>query len=69
MKLGRVWLDYSSVLRCVVRDVSEGGACLVTPNTDLLPTEFELVIDAGDPRRCGVAWRTGWRLGVAFREP
>ena len=67
LKLGRVSLDYSSVLKCVVRDLSEGGACLVTPKTDLVPAEFDLVIDAGDPRRCGIAWRTGWRVGVAFR--
>ena len=67
LKLGRVSLENSSVLRCVVRDLSAGGACLVTPKTDLVPTEFELSIDAADPRRCGVAWRRGWRVGVAFQ--
>jgi PilZ domain len=67
LKLGRVSLDDSFVLRCVVRDLSAGGACLITPNTDLVPTEFELAVDAADPRRCGVAWRSGWRLGVAFQ--
>jgi hypothetical protein len=67
LKLGRVSLDHSSVLRCVVRDLSDGGACLLTPKTDLVPSDFELAIDTADPRRCGVAWRIGWRIGVAFR--
>jgi hypothetical protein len=67
LKLARVARGDGSVLRCVVRDASEGGVCLVTPKIDLIPPEFELIIETEDPRKCVIAWRSRWRVGISFR--
>ena len=54
-----------SVVDCVVRDISEGGACLEVSGTAQLLASFELVY-AERRRRCRVAWQSGRRIGVAF---
>jgi hypothetical protein len=54
-----------SVIDCVVRDLSEGGACLEVSGTAGLPASFELVF-AGQRLRCQVVWQSGRRTGVAF---
>ena len=50
-------------LQCVVRNVSEGGACLEI--RDPLPDSFVLVLD-DVPRTCRVVWRQASRVGVEF---
>lgn len=56
-----------STLDCVVRNISEGGALIVVPETVLLPPDFELAIT--QRQRCYQAhmrWRSGTRIGVSF---
>jgi PilZ domain-containing protein len=57
-----------SALDCTVRNLSEGGACLVLPTTVGIPDAFELTIQ---PERktvpCRVAWRSATRIGAAFQ--
>jgi hypothetical protein len=58
--------DYS-LIDCLVRDVSIGGACLELNNTAAVPDEFDLTFDtARTLRACRVAWRSESRVGVAF---
>ncbi|MCZ8042490.1 MAG: PilZ domain-containing protein [Beijerinckiaceae bacterium] len=56
-----------ATLDCVVRNISDGGALIVVPDTVLLPADFELEIAQ---RQCcyraHVRWRTGTRIGVSF---
>jgi hypothetical protein len=56
-----------SLIDCVVRDVSIGGACLELANPATVPDEFDLTFDtARTLRACRVAWRSACRVGVAF---
>jgi hypothetical protein len=56
-----------SLIDCVVRDVSVGGACLELTNPSTIPDEFDLTFDAARTlRACRVAWRSEYRIGVAF---
>lgn len=58
-----------ATLDCVVRNISEGGALIVVPETVLLPPDFELEIAQ---RQCcyqaHMRWRTGTRIGVSFKS-
>ncbi|WP_291827486.1 PilZ domain-containing protein [Bosea sp. (in: a-proteobacteria)] len=58
-----------ATLDCVVRNISDGGALIVVPDTVLLPAEFELEIAQ---RQCcyraHVRWRTGTHIGVSFES-
>jgi hypothetical protein len=59
-----------SLLDCIVRNLSEAGACLQLASPLGFPTTFELSLD-GDPslRLCRVIWQSGDRIGVAFQTP
>ena len=58
-----------SLIRCVLRDVSEGGAKLEVPPTTELPSTFRLLMVSDNlivPVR--LAWRKGGLAGVTFLE-
>jgi hypothetical protein len=60
-----VWQGGARV-RCVVRNLSEIGACLEVGGE--VPRIFDLVLDSGGPpRTCWVVWRHPPKLGVKFR--
>jgi hypothetical protein len=60
--------DQSSLVDCIVRDLSSGGACLQFPAPLQAPVSFELSFDNfRSTRACRVAWRQPDRLGVCFR--
>ena len=52
---------------CLIRNLSDTGACLEF-NTALIPLdEFDLIIQPESlNRRCRVAWRKPQRMGVRF---
>jgi hypothetical protein len=54
-------------IQCKVTDISEIGAGLEISKTVDIPQEFDLVVE-GIRRRCRFVWRSGTRIGVAFRE-
>jgi hypothetical protein len=56
-----------SAIDCTVRDLSITGAALEVSSQTGIPAKFTLVL-AGDGLRlpCNVAWRRGYRIGVAF---
>ena len=59
-----------SVLDCVMRDISLGGARLSCGQAMRLPEHFQLVFMAErEMRDVRVAWRKHDQLGVAFVSP
>jgi len=52
---------------CLVRDLSDTGACLGIENPIGIPDSFNLVFDSGEPSRmCQVIWRNKKQIGIAF---
>jgi hypothetical protein len=67
-KVGRIGFGgRRAVIGCLIRDLSEAGACLRVESPISIPDTFNLVFDSGEPSRtCYVMWRKDKRLGVAF---
>ena len=65
---GRISFHYlSASINCVIRDLSETGACLVVESPVGMPETFELCFNDEDAyRKCRVIWRSTNMLGVAF---
>lgn len=70
LKAGRIEFNRRlNVVDCIVRNMSEGGACLQVEDPSWLPKQFDLAIPIdGLKRACRVAWRTRDRLGVAYQQ-
>jgi hypothetical protein len=59
-----------SVMRCVVRNISQEGAALDVDNPSFVPSRFRLVMASDSSTRdCTVIWIREKRIGVAFVEP
>ena len=59
-----------STVRCIVRNLSNHGACLQLHSTADLPGEFDLTFDTGRTlRKCRIAWQTLTNVGVSFERP
>lgn len=54
---------------CTIRNLSEGGACLVVPAATFVPSEFRLLLPGGIALACFVRWREDERFGVEFLPP
>jgi PilZ domain len=67
-KIGRIAFGGSrAIIGCLVRNLSETGACLQFETRLEIPDAFNLVFESGEPSRtCYVMWRKDRRLGVAF---
>ena len=59
----------SSLMDCLVRNISGGGAKLVFTNTVTVPQEFDLSMQNARTYRAKVIWRRADEAGVAFLEP
>lgn len=57
-------------IKCMITDVSSGGAHIVLENAQELPAKFLLLFTpTGYPRRkCNLIWHTGTDIGVEFSE-
>jgi hypothetical protein len=68
LKGGKLVLDRDvCVLNCVIRNLSDYGACIELASTLRVPDEFKLSFDSSPTvRQCLVRWRSKMRLGVAF---
>jgi hypothetical protein len=55
-----------SVFTCTVRNISQGGVCLMVPDALITPAAFELPA-GGLRRRCAVVWRRPDRIGARYR--
>lgn len=56
-----------SVINCIVRNISDAGACLEVEIPIGIPNEFELRVEsAGIKGECRVIWQKGKRIGVSL---
>jgi hypothetical protein len=60
-----VFKGLGSVLDCTVRNISDGGACLIVANSVTIPVDFRLRHE-GELRACAITWRLLNRIGVKF---
>ena len=66
----KIVLGASSVLDCVVRDLTNSGARVKLQNTANLPEDVAITFDGGRTcRQCRVVWRTLSEIGVQFTDP
>lgn len=56
----------ASVLDCIIKDMSDGGARLAVDGALAVPQEFDLRLSDGRDFHCSVKWRQIASLGVSF---
>jgi hypothetical protein len=66
LKSGKILLGKASV-PCMVRNISDGGACLQVQSTYGLPSAFEFTLDDKPARHCKVVWLDGTTVRVEFQ--
>jgi hypothetical protein len=67
LKAGKVILSASTLVDCLVRNTSEGGAQIQFADVVALPSEFRLQIGASSVTRpVTLAWQRGLTAGVKF---
>jgi hypothetical protein len=69
LREGKILLNnHRSVIDCVVRNLSEAGACLEVASVIGVPPTFDLQIDhEAISRQCRAIWHAQNRIGVEFR--
>jgi len=66
-KSAKLVVGASSVVNCVVRNLTNTGACIHVPSTVGLPENLVLTFDGGrSMRSCRLRWRTQNETGVEF---
>lgn len=66
LKSARILLN-QSVIDCVVRDLSQTGACLKVESTLGIPDRFDVMFDVDKSiRPCRLVWHKGKQIGVEF---
>lgn len=64
---GIIKIGFFKTVPCTIRDISSGGARLVTPDDVELPEEFKLRCDRFKRARpCLRRWESGSETGVEF---
>jgi hypothetical protein len=68
LRSGRiVFNSRRSVIDCVVRNLSDGGACLQVNGVGGIPVTFDLMVDGFEPDfACQMIWASETRIGVEF---
>ena len=67
LKSAKLVLESSSVIDCVVRNLTNIGARVVVQNTSNLPERLHLTFDGGRSNRaCKVVWRRLNETGLEF---
>jgi hypothetical protein len=67
LKKGKIMLTDTTVLDCVVRDLSEGGACVTFGGPTQLPDSFWLVLLPEQRMRLAdLLWQRGLNAGISF---
>jgi len=70
LKGGKVILSKSTLIDCVIRDLSETGARLEFSGATSLPSEFKLQFaTSGEERLVTLTWQRGLSAGVHFEAP
>jgi hypothetical protein len=69
LKAAKIVIGTSSVLDCVVRDLSSTGARIEIQNAASLPEAVDVTFDGGHTfRPCRLKWRSLNETGVEFFE-
>jgi hypothetical protein len=64
--LAKIQIATGSLPRdCTITDMSDGGLKVIAEHVEI-PTEFTIILSAGNPRRCRLAWRIGCEFGAKF---
>ena len=67
LKSAKLILGSSSVIDCVVRNLTNVGARIQIPSTTDLPENMDMTFDGGRSLRpCRIVWRTLDETGVEF---
>ena len=61
-----VFKGHEAVIDCVVRNLSDGGACLNVDSSIGIPDAFDLMVDHAFVGNCRVTWRKATQIGVKF---
>ena len=61
-----VFKGHEAVIDCVVRNLSDGGACLNVDSSIGIPDSFDLLLDHASVGNCRVTWRKATQIGVKF---
>jgi PilZ domain len=68
LKAGSIGFNRAAGIDCRIRNMSPAGACLDVASPFGIPDDFVLVVESDHLRQpCHVIWRSGNRMGVAFR--
>jgi len=58
-----------SSIRCLVVNISPGGAAIDVPDPSCLRPRFKLMLEKDRIlRNCRLIWRSGKRIGVSFED-
>ena len=69
LKSAKLVVARSSIIDCVVRNLTNKGARIQIANSVDLPKDFEMTFDGGySIRQCRLIWRTVTETGVEFVE-
>ena len=69
LKGASIIFGVGSTVDCVVRNLSETGACLEVPSPVGIPDDFTLQFKLEPTKRDGhVVWRSANRIGVYFKQ-
>jgi len=67
LKTGAITFDHGGGVDCIVRNLSDVGACLEIESPVGIPETFMLLIKPERIQRtCHIAWRSARRIGVDF---
>ena len=67
LKAGTIAFNRDAGISCMVRNLSDSGACLEVANHIGIPEAFTLVIESDHlHQHCHIVWRKEKRIGVAF---
>ena len=67
LKGAKIVFGKTSLMDCIVRNVTNSGARLQIANTVELPEDLGLTLDGGySIRSCRIVWRTVTETGVEF---
>lgn len=67
LKGGLILYGVAPAVACVIRNLSEIGACLELDNVGLIPDQFAILVKPEDIKRnCQTIWRANKRMGIQF---
>lgn len=67
LKGGMILYGVAPLVPCVIRNLSDTGACLELDHTGGIPDDFSVIIKPEDVKRnCRTVWRTDKRIGIQF---